>query len=336
MGEVCTLIVLPCRIMGDPYDLSGLPPLGRAVSTTLGAGLDDLMDGFEKEEQKAKEMFKEVDKDKSGKLEEPELKELLGRLDIGLDDAVFEKYVKELFKHVDADGSGTIEFKEFMEVYRKIFMDKAHREKHIKKIQKKYMKPDDVKAAREAFFAYDLDSSGEIELEEMKKVLEECGVKLDADGWKQVVQEICDSCDDDHDGKVSFDEFLHFYRKHLSGGDQQKKLKKKVNRKLKKDEEMEAMDKFYELDKDGSGSLDKTELKGLVENLGLDLTSEQYETLVANVFDKGDKDGDQLLDFEEFLYFYKRCLRGEDARRKWTEKVKLRYQDEALNYQCGL
>ena len=37
----------------------------------------------------------------------------------------FESYVKGMFKKFDDDGSGKIEFREFIEIYRKIFIDKA-------------------------------------------------------------------------------------------------------------------------------------------------------------------------------------------------------------------
>ena len=90
--------------MSDPYDLAGLPPIGGVVkSNTLGAGLDDMIDvtnimqfaehlilshsqGFEKEEQRAKELFRANDADGSGKLEKPELELLLASLEIGLED----------------------------------------------------------------------------------------------------------------------------------------------------------------------------------------------------------------------------------------------------------
>jgi len=54
------------------------------------------------------------------------------------------------------------------------------------------MKPDAVKAAREAFFANDLDGSGEIDMDEFKKVLQEVGVVFKSDMWESVVKEIND------------------------------------------------------------------------------------------------------------------------------------------------
>jgi len=82
------------------------------------------------------------------------------------------------------------------------------------------------------------------------------------------VKEITEACDDGkHDDKVTFDEFLHFYRKFLGSDEDKAKLKKKVNKKLNKKEYEEAHKKFTELDKDGNGTLDKKEFRNLLETL---------------------------------------------------------------------
>ena len=225
-----------------------------------------------------------------------------------------------------------------------IFIDKAQREKHATKVKNKYMGADAVKAARESFFAYDLDGSGEIEMIEFKKLLEQVGVKFTSDLWDGVLKEIAASCDDGkHDDKVTFDEFLHFYRQFLGSDEDKKKLKKKVNKKLGKIEYDDAHRRFCELDLDKSGTLDKAELRPLLDLLQVSLSAEQYEALVDHVLATADgQDGgasDGVLDFTEFLYFYKRCLRSRDAVKKWEEKVQVRYNGanaEQMNYEMGL
>lgn len=175
----------------------------------------------------------------------------------------------------------------------------------------------------------------------MKKVLEEAGAKLDADGWQQVVTELMEDEESNDDKKnfeikVSFDEYLQFYRRFLCSDESVVSLKKRVKRKLSKAESEIAQQKFAALDKDNSGTLDKAELKPLIQSLNVSLTDEQFNHVVANVLEKGDGNNDGVLDFEEFLYFYKRCLRSSDACKKWEEKLQVRYQDPELNYLAGL
>lgn len=45
-----------------------------------------MLEGFEKQEEEAKELFKRNDSDGSGMIEKPELEKLLGQLNIGLED----------------------------------------------------------------------------------------------------------------------------------------------------------------------------------------------------------------------------------------------------------
>lgn len=86
--------------------------------------------------------------------------------------------------------------------------------------------------------------------------------------------------------------------------------------------------------------MDKAELRPLLDMLNCKLGEEQYAHLIENIIEKGDgQDGgtkDGVLDFKEFLYFYKRCLRSAEAQRKWEEKIQVRYASEEMNYLIGL
>jgi len=158
------------------------------------------------------------------------------------------------------------------------------------------------------------------------------------------------SVDSDKQGKegfmkVDFDEFLHFYRKFMVGDDNQKSLKKKVGKKLTEAEVAEAKKLFDATDSAGNsnGLLEKEELLPLIKTLGVGVSEEQYSLIVANVIEKGDKNGDGCLDFEEFLYFYKRCLTSAEAQAKWAQKLQLRYHgsgdakaDAKKNYEAGI
>jgi len=183
----------------DPYDLTGLPPINQHKNFAGGSmdGVEDLTKKLEEEEAQALAKFKALDVDGSGKLERPEFETLLKELELGLDEENMKKYTDGMLKHYDNDeegseGHGTIEAAEFVKMFREIFMDKHKREEHKKKVRSKFMSPDDVKKAREAFFQYDKDSSGEIDVEELKTVLVDLGCLKNGDtaGWEGVLREV--------------------------------------------------------------------------------------------------------------------------------------------------
>ena len=60
--------------------------------------------------------------------------------------------------------------------------------------------------AREVFYKYDLNNNGYLEFMEMKSLLLEY-VGVDAEDVEQITNEY----DDDHDGKISFQEFVSHY-----------------------------------------------------------------------------------------------------------------------------
>jgi len=324
----------------DAYDVGGLPSIRRQVSPTLGAGIEDMMEGFEKEEAKATALFKQYDADSSGTLETAELKTLLDTLELPLEEEQYQKYVQAMFKSCDADGSGRIEFREFMKLFRKIFVDKVRQANHSKKMQNQFMNDALIQEQRELFFRYDEDNSGEIELGEFRKALESEGkLKVDDDHWEDVIAEL--KVDEDHDGKITFDEWLHFARKFLGEKNQSgKKLQKKVKHELSKVQEAEAWEKFYQYDVDGSGHLDTCELRQLLAEVQLEFTDEQWEHLFKDILNKAEESGkgekqDGKLDFQEFLYFYKKCLRGEKARKSWKEKLDIRHAKAETNFLQG-
>ena len=71
----------------------------------------------------------------------------------------------------------------------------------------------------------------------------------------------------------------------------------------------EAWFNFHRYDKDGSGTIDMTELAGLLGDLRLHVgrakrTEEQMQQWVARELHKSDANGDGVLSFEEFLAYY--------------------------------
>jgi len=69
-----------------------------------------------------------------------------------------------------------------------------------------------------------------------------------------------------------------------------------------------ALKKLFEAaDKDGSGSLDREEVKAALQSLGFQWMEEEKK--VTNVLTKADADGDEEIDFEEFAKTAPKVLR---------------------------
>ena len=82
------------------------------------------------------------------------------------------------------------------------------------------------------------------------------------------------------------------------------------------DEEMqldEVRELFDEIDEDGGGSLDKNELRQLLEKLGLEVTDER----VDSIFREMDADGEGAVELQEFLWWWKKA--GKEFREKLTK-----------------
>ena len=68
----------------------------------------------------------------------------------------------------------------------------------------------------------------------------------------------------------------------------------------------ELMEAFKLFDEDGDGMISVEELKSLIAKIGGDLPHSEAQALVK----AADKDGNNLIDFEEFAKFWE-CLHGE-------------------------
>ena len=94
-----------------------------------------------------------------------------------------------MVKEVDADGSGDVDFAEFLAMMlRKI--DEA----------------DVVKELRNVFSVFDKDSSGTIDLEELRTAIRAIGEAL----TDEDIETCMELADTSGDGEVDYDEFIHF------------------------------------------------------------------------------------------------------------------------------
>ncbi|GAX22414.1 hypothetical protein FisN_14Hh027 [Fistulifera solaris] len=136
----------------------------------------------------------------------------------------------------------------------------------------------ELKAFRDAFRMFDLDGGGTIETHELKQVITQLG----DNPTDEEIDDMIIAVDTNGDGEIDFEEFLALMRLRMgeSGDDAETHLR-------------EVFDMF---DADGSGCIDRNEMRTLMKKLAQDLTEEE----ITLIMDEVDTDGDGEISFEEF------------------------------------
>ena len=117
---------------------------------------------------------------------------------------------------------------------------------------------------------------GTIELHELQQVMK----KLGQNPSEGELIEMINSVDDNGDNEIDFGEFLVLMKSRIG----------------ERDPEKELHDAFAVFDADGSGSIDRRELKRLMKKLGQALTEAELDAMMDEV----DTNGDGEISFEEF------------------------------------
>ncbi|KAK1326197.1 Calcium-dependent protein kinase isoform 2 [Acorus calamus] len=161
----------------------------RAMNKLKKLALKVIAENLSEEEIKGlKQMFTNMDTDKSGTITYEELKAGLARLGSKLSEAE----VKQLMEAADVDGNGTIDYIEF--ITATMHRHKLERDEHLYK----------------AFQYFDTDHSGYITRDELEKAMKEYGMGDDAS-----IKEIISEVDTDNDGRINYDEFCAMMRSGL-------------------------------------------------------------------------------------------------------------------------
>ena len=130
--------------------------------------------------------FNSLDTDHSGALELPELKRLVLKL------GAHESQAAQLLKSFDTDGDGEIGFDDFCRAVAPLYSASSLQ-------------------LRAAFDLFDTDRSGYIEHDEMAAMLSKLRLPNEAPVTEAQIKRLLDEVDTDHDGKVSFAEFLKYF-----------------------------------------------------------------------------------------------------------------------------
>ena len=142
----------------------------------------------------------------------------------------------------------------------------------------------DKNGAAELFDQLDTDGSGFLDSEELRQLLKKMGIDLEHGDVMKIMHEM----DASGDGRVGFREFDAWWAD--NGDKNQYQLR-----------DPEAV--FRQIDVDGSGSLDREELRQLLKKLGQTKIKDQH---ITELMDELDVDGDGEVSYEEFEQWWRR------------------------------
>lgn len=131
-----------------------------------------------------REIFMEIDKDKSGSITVDEFAQALRRKGNHLPESEVQRIVSD----ADIDGDGTIDYEEFLAAT--ISQQKLDREEHLKT----------------AFEHFDIDGDGQITRAELQQSLEKMGIT------EASIMNIIDEVDKDKSGTIDYNEFCNMMR----------------------------------------------------------------------------------------------------------------------------
>jgi len=143
--------------------------------------------------------------------------------------------------------------------------------------------PGYLEELRAAFDIFDKNKDGTISITELEEVLKNMGEKPTKDDMKRMMANV----DKDGDKNISFDEFVTLMAS------------------AKTSSEDELRQAFRVFDADGNGTIDKPELKRVMEMVGEAVTKEQLDAM----FKLADVNGDGEISFDEFCTMMKSDLR---------------------------
>ncbi|XP_074604479.1 calmodulin-like [Brevipalpus obovatus] len=134
-----------------------------------------------------------------------------------------------------------------------------------------------VSEFKEAFKLFDKDLDGRITSTELGVVMRSLGQRATDTELKNMVTLV----DQDGNGTIEFNEFLHMMSKKMKETDKEEELR----------------EAFRVFDRNGDGYIEASELRHVMTNLGEKLTDEEVEDMIK----EADLDGDGLVNYDEFV-----------------------------------
>ncbi|KAK7841608.1 calcium-dependent protein kinase 29 [Quercus suber] len=247
----------------------------RAMNKMKKLALKVIAENLSEEDIKGlKQMFNNMDTDKSGTITLEELKIGLTRLGSRLS----ETEIKQLMDAADVDKNGTIDYSEF--ITATMHRHKLEREEHLHKAFKmtaaeNLLEEEEIKGLKQMFNNMDTDKSGTITLEELKIGLTRLGSKLTETEIKQLM----DAADVDKNGTIDYSEFI---------------TATMHRHKLEREEHLYKAFKYF--DQDDSGFITREELRKAMTQYGMG-----DEATIDEVIEDVDTDKDGRINYDEFV-----------------------------------
>merc|ERR1711977_619598 len=126
--------------------------------------------------------------------------------------------IRQCVANVDVDNSNEVDFNEFEQLLLEVreCMHRMRRERRRHIIQQCELEREIVEAfkneiceLKDQFDCYDKDQSGFLDRSELNLLIADCGLGPRSKAEREEIQALIASSDEDHNGHVTFVEFLH-------------------------------------------------------------------------------------------------------------------------------
>uniref|UniRef100_A0A7S3PJ03 Calmodulin n=1 Tax=Aplanochytrium stocchinoi TaxID=215587 RepID=A0A7S3PJ03_9STRA len=149
--------------------------------------------------------------------------------------------------------------------------------------EKFHMEQEEIDNYASVFELFDEDGNGNIDIDELGRMVNKIQ-QGSSPPTRDELESMMASVDADKNGNIDFSEFVTLM----------------TNRVKHDDPDKEIRDAFSSFDEDGSGAIDKSELKKVFAALGITIDDQG----LADIISMADKNDDGEIDFEEFKEMY--------------------------------